>query len=178
MAKAWNLIAQKSTVGGREISTLNLGESGRGRQLTHVPCPVGLQNGDAVTATLPETKPNGLKTKASIKAGGVEGDTWVARISTDGAYIRGAQGNVSYDPAQSPTPILIAKGYGAFGDAGRTGNWDDVIVLVQDGTILRIKPTRGDVYFLFFEAHKVSRLTQDELDLLGLEFDLEGRNRI
>ena len=178
MAKAWNLTAQKSTVAGREISTLDLGESGRGRQLTQIPCPLGLQNGDAVTATLPETKPNGLKTKASIKAGGVEGDTWVARISTDGAYIRGANGNVSYDPAVSNAPILIAKGYGAFGDAGRTGNWDDVIVLVQDGTILRVKPTRGDAYFLFFESNAVSRLTQDELDLLGLEFDLEGRKRI
>ena len=177
MAKAWNLTAQKSTVAGREISTLNLGESGRGRQLTQIPCPLGLQNGDAVTPSLPETKPNGLKTKASIKAGGVEGDTWVARISTDGAYIRGANGNVSYDPAAN-APILIAKGYGAFGDAGRTGNWDDVIVLVQDGTVLRVKPTRGDAYYLWFEADKVSRLTQDELDLLGLEFDLEGRNRI
>ena len=178
MAKAWNLIAQKSTVAGREISTLNLGESGRGRQLTQSPCPLGLQNGDVVTPYLPETKPNGLKTKASIKAGGVEGDTWVARISTDGAYIRGANGNVSYDPAASTAPVRIAKGYGAFGDAGSTGNWDDVIVLVQDGTILRVKPTRGDAYFLLFEEDKVSRLTQDELDLLGLEFDLESRNRI
>jgi hypothetical protein len=179
MAKAWNLSATKSTVAGREISVILLGESGRGRQLTSIPTEQGIENGGAVSVTLAETKANGLKTKPSIKVGTSAGNTWAARISTEGSYIRGAQGNVSFDPSQAPkTPTLVARGHGAFGDAGRTGSWDDVIVLVEDGTVLRVKPSRGDAYFLYFEEAQVSRLELDQLGLLGLDFDLENRARI
>ena len=176
--KAFNLSSAISTVvAGREISVLSLGESGRGRSLVQIPCPPGLEDGVAVTATPAVVKTNGLKTKPKIEAGGGGGDHWVARISTKTSYIRGANGNVSLSPG-GEAPALIAKGHGAFGDAGRTGTWDDVIVVVPDGTILRVKPARGEAYFLWFEAHKVSRITWDELQILDLEFDLENRFRI
>ena len=175
--KAYNLSAKNIEVAGNKVPVIQLGESGRGRLLVSIPCPEGLQDGDTVQALPPQTKANGLKTKPSIKRSNDPENGWVARISTNGSYIRGACGNVSYDPTQ-PAPIVIAKGYGAFGDAGRTGTWDDVILQVMDGTVLRIKPTRADAYYLWFQKEKVSTLTLDELELLGLEVNFEKENRI
>ena len=178
--KAYNLSAKNIEVAGNKVPVIQLGESGRGRLLVSIPCPEGLQDGDTVQALPPQTKANGLKTKPSIKKTSDTENGWVARISTDGSYIRGACGNVSYDPTQPSVgaPILIAKGYGAFGDAGRTGNWDDLVVQVPDGAVLRVKPTRADAYYLWFQKEKVSTLTLDELELLGLEVNFEKENRI
>ena len=175
--KAYNLSAKNIEVAGNKIPVIQLGESGRGRLLFTVPCPEGLQDGDAVTAVPAQVRANGLKTKPSIKGSNNPENGWVARISTDGSYIRGACGNISYDPGVS-APIVIAKGYGAFGDAGRTGTWDDVVVQVSDGTVLRVKPTRADAYYLWFQEGKVSTLTLDELELLELEVNFEKENRI
>ena len=178
--KAFNLSAKNIEVAGNKVPVIQLGEAGRGRLLFTVPCPVGLKDGDTVTAVPAQVKANGLKTKPSIKGSDDPENGWVARISTNGSYIRGACGNVSYDPTQtnvSAPVLLIAKGYGAFGDAGRTGNWDDVLVQVMDGTVLRIKPTRADAYYLWFQETKVSTLTLDELQLLELEVNFEKENR-
>ena len=179
--KAFNLSAKNIEVAGNKVPVIQLGESGRGRLLVSIPCPEGLQDGDTVQALPAQVKANGLKTKPSIKGSNDPENGWVARISTDGSYIRGACGNVSYDPTQPSVgaPILIAKGYGAFGDAGRTGNWDDLLVQVSDGTVLRVKPTRADAYYLWFQESKVSTLTLDELELLAhLEVNFEKENRI
>ena len=178
--KAYNLKATKTEVAGRSLEVITLGEVGRGRTSITVPCSAGLNDGDSVSVTLPSVSAAGVKKKPSIKAEKIRGHAeWCARISTDGAYIRGAQGNVSYDPEQAPeAPMLVAKAYGAFGAAGRTGNWDDVIVAVKFGTVLRVKPTRGDAYYLFFERDSVSKLTRDELDLLEIPFDLDSRIRL
>ena len=47
----------------------------------------------------------------------------------------------------------------------------------MDGTVLRIKPTRADAYYLWFQEDKVSTLTLDELQLLELEVNFEKENR-
>ena len=178
--KAYNLSAKNIEVAGNKVPVIQLGESGRGRLLVSIPCPEGLQDGDTVQALPPQTKANGLKTKPSIKKTSDTENGWVARISTDGSYIRGACGNVSFDPTQTgvSVPVIVAKGCGAFGDAGRTGTWDDVVVQVSDGTVLRVKPTRADAYYLWFQKEKVSTLTLDELELLELEVNFEKENRI
>ena len=178
--KAYNLATAVIEVAGNKLSVIQLGEKGRGRLLVSIPCPEGLQDGDTVQALPAQVKANGLKTKPSIKGSNDPENGWVARISTDGSYIRGACGNVSFDPTQTgvSVPVIVAKGCGAFGDAGRTGTWDDVVVQVSDGTVLRVKPTRADAYYLWFQKEKVSTLTLDELELLGLEVNFENRIRL
>ena len=177
--KAFNLSAKNIEVAGNKVPVIQLGEAGRGRTLFSVSCPEGLQDGDPVAATLAHIRTNGLRTKPVIKRSNDPENGWVARITTSGSYIRGACGNVSYDPTQTVSvPVIIAKGCGAFGDAGRTGNWDDVLVQVMDGTVLRVKPTRADAYYLWFQEDKVSVLTLDELQLLELEVSFEKENRI
>jgi hypothetical protein len=185
LCKAYNLVAKEVSVADRIISVIQLGEDGRGRQLTSVLCPTGIEDGENVEVTLGEEKANGLVTKpriSKVEEGSFDSSSqfWCARISTHGAYVRGANGNVSHDITDPYcVPKLVAKGYGAFGDAGRTGTWDDIIVVVRDGSILRVKPSRGDAYFLQFGescVHKINSV--DELDLLGEKFDLENRTRI
>jgi len=178
VAKAYNLKAVEKTLAGRTVSVISLGEEGRGRQLTAVPCTIGIENNSIVLVTLSETKTSGIVTKPRIALLPNTSETvklWCARISTSGAYIRGAQGNVS---SNTKDVILVAKGTGAFGDAGRTGDWDDVLVLVPDNTVLRVKPTRADAFYLLFSHTDVVKLTKDELELLELNFDFENRIRL
>ena len=171
--KAYNLATVTIEVAGNKMSVIKLGEEGRGRTLFTVSCPEGVKDGDPVGAALAHTKTNGLRTKPLIKRSDDPENGWVVRI-----YFRGACGNVSYDPTQPgiSVPIIIAKGYGAFGDAGRT--WDNVLLQVMDGTVLRVKPTRADAHYLWFQESEVSALTLDELELLGLDVDFSKENRV
>lgn len=182
LCKAYNLVAKEVSVADRVISVIQLGEDGRGRQLTSVPCPTGIEDGENIEVTLGSTKENGVVTKPRINrveegSFDLSAQFWCARISTHSSYVRGANGNVSYSTVLLP-PKLVSKGYGAFGDAGFTGTWDDLIVIVVDGTILRVKPSRGDAYYMQFTENAVYKVTLDELDLLGYSFDLENRTRI
>jgi hypothetical protein len=148
--KAFNLKAEERN--GKTL--IALGEEGRGRKLTLVRCALDIKDTEEVTVIKP--KP-GVPTIS--KATPYGSTAWLARITTDGAYIRGAEGNVRF---LGEGVELVAKGFGAFGDAGRTGNWDDVLIIVPNGTLLRVKPTRGDAYFLLFTAVEVVTMTVEE----------------
>lgn len=177
--KAFNLKAETITIANRPLTLIMLGEEGRGRMQHKIECPSGLQDGDAVTPIFGEVKASGIHTKSRIISGDDGKPGWIARISTHGAYIRGADANVSYDPSQAPEPPqLLSKAYGAFGAAGRTGTWADVLITVAPGTLLRVKPTRQPAYFLWFQDNSVDELSNDERELLGLDFDLENKIRI
>lgn len=158
--RAYNLVAVETTVGISTKEVIILGEEGRGRKRAFVKCPRGLENGDRVTVSIPKS----LVGVPAITAGD-DGDlNWVARICTDGAYIRGANGNVRWW-TDRPQPTVVARGYGAFGDAGRTGNWDDFVLIVPIGAVLRVKPTRADAYFLYFGGDEVFKYSAEEAEL-------------
>lgn len=160
--KAYNLTAVSIEIAGITKTVVSLGEKGRGRSQCLVNVPIGLENSDLVSYRLP--KP-GMPGKAVVSSGG-SSEGWLARVSTEGAYVRGANGNVS--AAADSGVILVAQGSGAFGDAGRTGVWTDSLLAVPDNTALRVKPSRGDAYVLWFAVDKVSRLSFDEAELLEL----------
>ena len=172
--KAFNLSGtSKQSIAGREMTVLVLGEFGRGRKQIAIPCPEGIKNGDAVTFSGGGTTPQGIKRKTKIELGDDDQKAWLARVSTAGAYIRGANGGASTQPEYGVKVLEVA--HGAFGDAGRTGIWRDYLAVIPFGSILRVKPSRGDCYYLWFEAEKVSRLTEDELGLLGLDYNMDTR---
>ena len=95
----------------------------------------------------------------------------VARISTSGAYVRGADGNVSVPSRLLGEFTVVAKSSVAFGAAGRIGIWDDLIfcTLLEEFTI-RVKPSRGDAYLLLFSNGKVNQLAFSEADALEIEY--------
>jgi hypothetical protein len=163
--KAYNLQAKTIKVGENDRTVLVLGQDGRGRVQKLIRCDLGLQDGE--TVTLKQPKP-GMPGVPSIIKGGSDDNKWLMRISTDGAYIRGANGNVRYACGEVE---LIAKGYGAFGDAGRTGTWDDVLIVASVGTVIRVKPTRADAYYLYAGENSIQSLSAEEAEFEGLVID-------
>ena len=154
--KAYNLVPKSVQMSFGTLNTLVLGEAGRGRKMTYVPCERRFEDGEPVA--LSTTRAG----KPKIIAGqpGSDATGWLARVSTEGSYLRGAYGHVrALDPA---LVRVVAYGYGAFGDAGRVGRWYDYLLALQPGAVLQVKPTRGHAYFLHVKPDQIVRLEQEE----------------
>lgn len=162
--KPFNISADtRKEIGGQQVPVMALGEPGRGRQLTLIRVPAAV----AAQVQLEESKPGMPKRVAIVnsKPESVQMPcAWLARVSTCGAYVRGANGNVRVLVATASKVRVVARGQGAFGDAGRTGTWDDLLLVVEPGTVLRVKPSRSDAYWVHF-GEKVTHLTLPELAL-------------
>jgi len=160
--KAYNIAPVEVSVADFKFHAISLGERGRGRTLVNVACPATFIHLEVGT-----TKQGKPRLNSSTHPKG-----WVARVNTQGAYIRGANGNVSAPPVADKINV-VARGQGAFGDAGRTGTWDDILLSTDlEEFILRVKPSRGDAHLLLFKEGKVTKITYEEADLL--EVDLYG----
>lgn len=158
--KAYNLNVVTHTASFGNIDCIKLGEDGRGRKLTLVTCPKGIKDGDRVSLFAPKVG------KPKIEIGGEDhSSSWLMRLSTEGAYVRGANGNVRVFSEHEGNVKVIAKGQGAFGDAGRTGTWDDFLIEVQPDTVLRIKPSRGDAHYLHVLENTVIKLQIPDLNI-------------
>lgn len=210
------------TIGGKPVSVFKLGEEGRGREQKIVRCDPSIADGDLVTLTVPKKGMPGSISISKVEPGSIASDSaklagntncWLVRISTQGAYIRGAKGNVRWrlewsghdtmgsdlpeaaNTSNFPTSLdctvaqseltqcgvssvsLVAKGFGAFGDAGRTGTWDDVLILVRiisQPIILRVKPSRGEPYFLKVTQNEIVRYgNSKEANFDGIATEIE-----
>lgn len=64
----------------------------------------------------------------------------LVRINTEGTYTRNTGGGWK---AITGSPETVVSGYGAYGDAGRIGNWDDGLVIMRLGDVLRVKRSGG-----------------------------------
>lgn len=135
-----------------------LGEDGRGRRFEKVALgrrnPADVVNGRVIEAqpvkiTLParDGKPEKVFYVLEKPANG-EGELLV-RVYTYTAYIRGGRG---YWQTVAGKPETLVSGYGAFGDAGRIGNWDDGLIVLRPGDVLRVYPSRGDSSALWVGA--------------------------
>jgi hypothetical protein len=170
--KTYNIEPQKIKIANFEIDialdAIALGEKGRGRTQVIVPSPVSelLESGLSKTG-----KPRLNASKSNLG--------WLFRISTEGTYVRGAKGNISVSPEIAPHIKLIAKGQGAFGDAGRIGTWDDVLAETQlEDFLVRVKPSRNDAYLLWFQTTGVKKLQYPEAEALDLDLgDTESKIR-
>jgi hypothetical protein len=168
--KAYNLTAELKTIAGNQQSVLTLGEDGRGRKLTYVKCYLITPDGSRVSCATPAPGKPGT---ANI-TGEDDGDDghWLARISTNGRYVRRARGNVKIlSPHKA---VVLASGLGAYGATGNTGSWIDILVRVPDGAILRVKPSRFDPYYLRFDPDRVVRIAHAEISLEGIDGSLEN----
>jgi len=126
-----------------------LGEDGRGRRYEKI--ALGRKNpAEVVNGKVIEGYP--VKITLSAKDGKLEKVFFVLekpssedgrvlmRVNTYGGYIRGGSGCWK---KISGSPEAIISGYGAFGDAGRIGNWDDGLVFMKSGDVLWIHPSRS-----------------------------------
>jgi hypothetical protein len=138
-----------------------LGEGGRGRRYEKI--ALGRRNpAEVVDGKILEAHPVKITLKA--KEGKPEksfyvlekprhnNDQVLIRICTLTSYIRGASGR--YIKVEGEPETLIS-GYGAFGAAGRVGSWDDGLVVMKAGDVLRVYPSRSQYsYALWLEDGK------------------------
>jgi len=158
--KAYNLTGEEREFNFGKMRVVSLGEKGRGRWEELIPTfDCEINDGEAVAVVTTR------KGKPKIVEGKEKGNIWLARVSTEGSYIRGAYGWVGVLPEQKSRVEVVTKAYGAFGAAGRTGTWYDYLIKVEDNTLLRVKPSRGEAYYLFFSQDDVKKIDCNELDL-------------
>jgi len=170
--KAYNLAASEVEMSFGKLRTIALGQQGRGRLLTYVPCEGDFPDGAPVALATTRTG----KTKIVAGHGG-DAAGWLARVSTEGPYIRGAYGHIRARVQDRALVQVVAYGYGAFGDAGRVGQWCDYLLKLQPGAIIRVKPTRGQAYFLHATTDRIVRLDQEEaLVYEGAEIPITGED--
>ncbi len=170
--KTFNIeVGKKILKNGAEISALILGEMGRGRFEALIPAPDDITDGDLVSIGTTRTG------RPRINRGG-DDHGWLMRVSTKGAYIRGGVGSVMVPRPNADKVAVIAGGNGAFGDAGRIGYWDDLLISVHpdqgEGILLRVKPTRGNPKFLVVTPEKVHEFVNKEELLLWADTEGEG----
>lgn len=153
--KAYNIKPVEIKVDGNSgsftVLGLSLGEQGRGRQRTIVPV-----ERESQFYNIGKTKTGNPK----LFAGSGDSDGWIARISCEGCYTRDTNGRASATEGVA----VIARGHGAEGDAGRLGTWDDLLLSVPDGAVVKVKPHGGSkrpAYFLHFQSSTVSKISED-----------------
>lgn len=136
-----------------------LGETGRGRRFEKVAQgrrnPAEIVNGRVLDAhpvkiTLPakDGKPEKVffvleKPKSN------NGEQVLVRVYTYTSYIRNGSGCYRKIAGE---PETLISGYGAFGDAGGIGNWDDGLVVMKSGDVLKVFPSRGTEYALWIDS--------------------------
>jgi hypothetical protein len=159
--KSFNLKSSTVNFGQTPGAGILLGEEGRNRVARKIRCERSLTDGTACTFTAPKI---GFATIAAADASDSVESVWLARISTESAYVRGAQGNLS---CLNGTATVLMAGEGRFGAAGNIGRWADMLLAVPVGETIRVKPSRGDAYFLVFETDGVKQFSSDDWASMG-----------
>lgn len=147
-----------------------LGEKGRGRDFVKIavskknPCEV--ENGLIKECKLENFSYNDSEFTVLTKNNS-QSDLILVRINTNEGYCRNCKG-VAMPFAGEPK--FIACGNGAFGDAGRIGNFMDVLVVLHPEDAIKVNPTRGASYILWVHEGKVVKGTIEEYKLSQLDF--------
>jgi len=155
-----------------------LGEEGRGRRYGKValdqrnPPEVNEQNiilaAKPRKVTLPAKDGKPEKVFYVLERSDTESDAVLVRINTLTSYVRDGRG---YWKVVAGQPEDLISGYGAFGDAGRIGNWDDGLVLMRSGDVLKVFPSRGGASALWIDDKGKPQAAswQDYENILALE---------
>lgn len=78
---------------------------------------------------------------------------FLVQVNTGHGYTR--RGNGKWD-AWKGSPQLIGRGYGADGDAGGIGSWDDGLFVLREGDVLYVRPSGdGPAYAIFVRGGQV-----------------------
>jgi len=62
---------------------------------------------------------------------------------------------------------------GAYGAAGNTGTWDDLLIEAPLGAWALVNPTRGESYIMLFEAEAVHCISREEAETVGIDLSTE-----
>jgi len=117
-----------------KLRGVTIGECGRGRKDVFIPVPEGI---DEIRREVIHELSIGLTKSGRPKIiKGTDGKHYLI-LSSQANYTRRGDGVVRYLKAQG-APVVIDRGNGADGAAGRIGTWDVVIVEANEGDIFRV----------------------------------------
>ena len=162
-----------------KMQVVSLGEEGRGRKLTYVPfqAEFDVNKRDYELATTRKGLPK-------ITRCGIPTNAWIAKLSGSGTYTRGTHGTVYVLNEYVGNVFVVAYGYGAYGDAGRIGDWWEYLVTVREPAVFLVRHAGGSDkrqrYYVIFKDRWVYEVFPEELALaktLGL-YDLENPNTL
>lgn len=147
-----------------KMSVVTLGEKGRGRQETLI--PFHADNIEGNNFEIAQTRTG----KSKIIKGSTSSPGWIAVLSGSGCYTRGTYGTVYVPENQKQNIEVLAKGYGAYGAAGRVGDWNEFLVAVRTmPTVFYVRPAGGrhkmNRYWLVFDKDQVFRVDEEERDI-------------
>ena len=151
------------TFGFGTLNVLKLGERGRGRYAAFLPfqCEIDEDASDYAVA-LSRSGRNKIVRRPDAPKG------FIVRVNTHYAYTRNSVGDVRVLHGSAD---VVAKGYGAFGDAGALGGWHDVVFAVTTfPTVLYVTPSGGrskvsPYWLVFLSPDQCSRVSEDEKDV-------------
>jgi len=171
--KAYNIKPQEKEFSWGKMKVIALGEAGRGRSLKYVPCEIKeVKDGDLVGVSL--TRNKNIKLIPSSNDNG-----WITRINLYGGYTRNTYSYFcspkNYSEfeeeklnkiTEKDEIIVLARGHGAFGMAGRIGRWNDYLLYVPEDTLIYCKTSgRGENYILHFMKKEVNRIPEREWEI-------------
>lgn len=167
----------KRTFSWGEMQVVELGEEGRGRELVIIPF-----FGDIEKDKHYEIAPTRSGRSKIIKSD-KETPGWIAKLSASGCYTRGTQGSVYVMNEDIPKIEVLEMGWGAYGDAGRLGSWDEFLVVVKDFPArFKIKPAGGSSkirpYWVVFTEDKVYVVEENEVEIFSDQMGIELQNNI
>ncbi len=97
----------------------------------------------------------------------------LVRINTYTGYLKESSGHFTVVKGK---PETLISGYGAEGAAGRNGSWTDSLVIVTEGDVLKIHPTRNlsgvYTFAMWVEAGEVKTATWDVYERLQAKVDI------
>jgi len=153
-----------------EMQVISLGEEGRGRKLMYVPfqADYDINKRDyEVTVT--------RKGLPKIITSGIPTNGWIAKLSGKGTYTRDTHGTVYVLDKYIENVSVVAYGYGAYGDAGRIGDWWEYLVTVREPAVFLVRPAGGahkiKRYYLVFDNEKVVRV---DANMVGIAEEVIG----
>lgn len=153
------------SIGGERYSVIKLGEYGRGRIQEYVIVEEDIHTYEKVVV---EKVRNIYKIRNIKENEDKETDLWIARINTELRYKRNCFGHIKVKESQKDNIQVVEYGIGAYGEAGRIGEWIDYLIVIKDGTIIKISPSGSyahEKYFLYFLKDKVLRFSKEEKDI-------------
>ena len=147
-------------------SVIFLGEEGRGRRYEKVGLlrkdPAQVVEGKVLDAhPVKITIENGKSFYVLARPENNGDQRILIRINTCTGYVRGGSGNWSKLKGE---PILLVNAYGAYGDAGRIGNWIDDLVLLSPGDVVRVSGSRSGNWVVDYsdtDVGPISMVRQD-----------------
>jgi hypothetical protein len=169
--KLYNVIPVKKSFSWGEMYVVILGEDGRGRKQSLIPFQADITNLEGNEFVIGKT----LKGNPKIVKG-ISSEGFIAVLSGEGVYTRGTYGTVYIHNEDKEKITLVSYGKGAFGIAGRIGDWYDYLLEIKPLYPVRfyVRPAGGEYkierYFLVFDNDKVTKVKKEEKDIFEDKF--------